>query len=133
VALGRPSLRRERAPRGAQPAPPGSRRARALGGPPPADTAQARLGAPEVEGHHRRQPRLGFGAFTPAGPGGAGAAGGTPSWASAYPHSADLFLSATFECDDQGRPLRGPGGGLRPRRYGLLVRWDEVLYLEVSW
>jgi hypothetical protein len=68
-----------------------------------------------------------FGAFTPGG------AGGMPSWASAYPRAADLFLSATFECDGQGRPLRGPGGGLRPRRYGLLVRWDEVLYLEVSW
>ena len=62
-----------------------------------------------------------FGAFSPDG------GGGQPSWASAYPHVADIYLSATFECDAQGRPLKEPDGGLRPRRYGLLVRWDDVL------
>ena len=53
------------------------------------------------------------------------------SYAAGYPDAQDLYLAETFECDpqsgefladDQDRPIS--------RGIGLLVRWEEVEYLE---
>jgi hypothetical protein len=52
------------------------------------------------------------------------------SYAAGYPEPQDLYLAASVEVDpetgefalDDGRPQLGPGG--------LLVRWEEVEYLE---
>lgn len=60
---------------------------------------------------------------------------GRRSYASGYPEDQDLYLSillqvdpstGEFRADDQGRPQ--PVEGLS----GLLLRWDEVEYLEVQ-
>lgn len=58
-------------------------------------------------------------------------ANGKRSYAAGYPETQDLYLAASVEVDaetgefalnDDGRPRLGPGG--------LLVRWEEVEYLE---
>lgn len=60
-------------------------------------------------------------------------ANGRRSYASGYPEPQDLFLAAAIELDPEtgvveldadGRPV------LQPR--GLLVRWEEVEYLEIT-
>lgn len=63
--------------------------------------------------------------------GGAYSANGKRSYAAGYPHPQDHYLAASvdvdpetgeFGLDDDGRPPLGSGG--------LLVRWEEVEYLE---
>jgi hypothetical protein len=58
---------------------------------------------------------------------------GVRSYASGHPEAGDLFLSeqlivdavtGAFTVDDDGRPLRPDGSP------GLLLRWDEIEYLE---
>lgn len=58
-------------------------------------------------------------------------ANGKRSYAAGYPEPQDLYLAASvevdpetgeFALDDDGRPRLGPGG--------LLLRWEEVEYLE---
>jgi hypothetical protein len=58
-------------------------------------------------------------------------ANGHRSYAAGYPEPQDLFLAASvfvdpdtgeFEVDDDGQPVLGSGG--------LLVRWDEIEFLE---
>lgn len=58
---------------------------------------------------------------------------GLRSYASGFPEAGDLFLSeqlvvdavsGAFELDDDQRPLRPDGAP------GLLLRWDEIEYLE---
>ena len=53
------------------------------------------------------------------------------SYAAGYPSAQDLYLVETVECepttgafvvDANDRPI--------PRGMGVLVRWDEVMYLE---
>lgn len=58
-------------------------------------------------------------------------ADGSRSYASGYPEDPDLYLvetvdvdptTGTFRVDDEGRPI--------PRGSAMLVRWEEVEYLE---
>ncbi|TFV56449.1 hypothetical protein E4P41_15730 [Geodermatophilus sp. DF01-2] len=58
---------------------------------------------------------------------------GLQSYASGFPEAGDLFsseqlivdpVSGAFELDDDARPLRPDGAP------GLLLRWDEIEYLE---
>lgn len=67
------------------------------------------------------------GTFTPA-------TSGPDSYAAGYPHDQDLYLTETVEVEsEQGRPVLDADGRVKPRGYGLLIRWDEIAYLEVRW
>jgi hypothetical protein len=53
------------------------------------------------------------------------------SYAAGYPNVQDLYLAETNECDPQtGELLVDSEGTLISRGIGVLVRWDEVEYLE---
>jgi hypothetical protein len=57
---------------------------------------------------------------------------GEDSYAAGYPEPADLFLSAEAVVDQAKEDfVRGDDGEPIKLRWGLLVRWDEVEYLEV--
>jgi uncharacterized protein DUF6338 len=59
---------------------------------------------------------------------------GPDSYAAGSPDGGDLYLTDTIELNPEtGRPLLGPDGSVIFRGYGLLIRWDEVAYMEVSW
>lgn len=53
------------------------------------------------------------------------------SYASGYPEPQDLFLINAVEMDPQtGRILRQSDGSVRVRDSSILLRWEEVEYLE---
>jgi hypothetical protein len=55
------------------------------------------------------------------------------SYAGGYPEPADLFLSRQCLVNPDGEDfVRGPGGEPISYGYGVLVRWEEVEYLEVT-
>jgi hypothetical protein len=55
------------------------------------------------------------------------------SYSGGYPEPADLYLSVTAEVDsDTGEFARGPDGNAILKDYGLLVRWEEVEFLEFA-
>jgi hypothetical protein len=48
-----------------------------------------------------------------------------------FPQPQELFLVQTVECDpDTGDFVYGSDDQVMPRPEALLVRWDEVQYLE---
>lgn len=56
---------------------------------------------------------------------------GRESFASPYPQPEALYLVRTVECDPStGAFLYGPEGGPIVRPMAVLVRWEEVQYLE---
>jgi hypothetical protein len=58
-------------------------------------------------------------------------AGGRRSYAAGYPEPQDLFLAAVAEVDPEtGEFTRDQKGAVTVFDSGLLVRWDEVEYLE---
>jgi uncharacterized protein DUF6338 len=55
------------------------------------------------------------------------------SYAGGYPEPADLFLSKEFHVDQEvGDFVPGQDGQPLPVGYGVLVRWDDVEYLQVT-
>jgi hypothetical protein len=53
------------------------------------------------------------------------------SYAAGYPEDQDILLSQTIVCDQSmGNMTPGPGGLPQFRNLAILVRWDEVSYLE---
>jgi hypothetical protein len=52
------------------------------------------------------------------------------SYAAGYPHDQDIYLVETVECDPMTGKFILDGQNPRLRGMGVLVRWDEVLYLE---
>ncbi|WP_261556407.1 DUF6338 family protein [Frankia tisae] len=62
-----------------------------------------------------------------------GARGGPASFAAGFPQESDLYLSETVHCDSQGRFIRGSDGGVKRRKVGVLLRRDDILYLEIIW
>jgi hypothetical protein len=61
-----------------------------------------------------------------------GTVDGRRAYASAYPESGDLFLSVGFQIDPTtGEFARDTAGSPILSGGGLLIRWDEVEYLEV--
>jgi hypothetical protein len=100
--------------------------ARVVAGPDPAPRAWDYLFQYDVDGWIRCRLRSGTwlgGAYADAN--------GKRSYAAGYPEPQDLFLAASVEVDpetgefvfdDAGRPRLGAGG--------LLIRWEEVEYLE---
>jgi len=56
---------------------------------------------------------------------------GARSYAAGYPHPQDLYLAEAVEVDpDTGEFLLDDCGDPVTRGHGMLVRWDEVEYLE---
>lgn len=100
--------------------------AKVLSGPDPAPRAWDYLFQYNIDGWIRCRLKSGTwlaGAYADAN--------GKRSYAAGYPEPQDLYLAASvevdsrtgeFRLDDDGRPQLGPGG--------LLVRWEEVEYLE---
>jgi hypothetical protein len=53
------------------------------------------------------------------------------SYAAGYPDAQDLYLVDTAECEPQsGRFVLADDGQPRLRGAGVLIRWEEVMYLE---
>jgi hypothetical protein len=53
------------------------------------------------------------------------------SYAAGYPDAQDLYLIETAECEPQtGRFILADDGQPRLRGVGILIRWEEVMYLE---
>lgn len=53
------------------------------------------------------------------------------SYAAGYPDAQDLYLVETAECEPQtGRFVLDDDGQPRLRGVGVLIRWEEVMYLE---
>jgi hypothetical protein len=52
------------------------------------------------------------------------------SYAAGYPNAQDLYLLDTAECETQTGKFILDGGQPKLRGVGVLVRWEEVLYLE---
>ena len=56
---------------------------------------------------------------------------GRPSYAAGYPEEQDLYLSVTAMIDpDNGAFAYDDDGGIQTLDGGLLLRWDEVEYLQ---
>lgn len=56
---------------------------------------------------------------------------GKKSYAAGYPEPQDLFLVVVAELDpNSGRFMRDEKGGVRLRESSILIRWEEVEYLE---
>ena len=56
------------------------------------------------------------------------------AYASGPPHEPDLYLSDTaVAVAGTGEFLHDDKGRLCLRGYGVLIRYDEILYLEVAW
>lgn len=67
------------------------------------------------------------GTFTPA-------TSGPDSYAAGFPHNQDLYLTDTVEVEpDRGRPLLDLDRKVKSRGYGVLIRWEEIAYVEVRW
>lgn len=58
--------------------------------------------------------------------------GGPKSYAAGYPEPQDLFLAETVETDPETGEFMLEADGRTPRLRGgsILIRWDEVEYLE---
>jgi hypothetical protein len=55
----------------------------------------------------------------------------TGSYAAGYPEDGDLYLSAVAEVDsDSGDFLFDQDGAVAFRDASLLIRWEEIEYLE---
>lgn len=55
------------------------------------------------------------------------------SHTSGYPEPADLYLSVAVEIDPEtGEFVRDDDGKPVRKGYGLLIRWDEVEFLEFA-
>lgn len=67
-----------------------------------------------------------FGAYTTS------PTSGLASYAAGFPHDADLYLAVTFRCDDNGWPIPNEDGQLQPMDLGLLIRRDEVAFLQFA-
>jgi len=53
------------------------------------------------------------------------------SYAAGYPDAQDLYLVETAECErETGRFVVDSEGKIKLRGAGVLIRWEEVLYLE---
>jgi hypothetical protein len=65
-----------------------------------------------------------------AGTYGAAARGRPSSHASRYPELQELFLADTAEVDGEGEIVKTEDGGTRMLGRGVLVRWDEMSYLQ---
>jgi hypothetical protein len=53
------------------------------------------------------------------------------SYAAGYPDAQDLYLVETAECEPEtGKFVLDPDNKPRLRGIGVLIRWEEVLYLE---
>lgn len=95
-------------------------------GPNPAPRAWDHLFATEADGWVRLRTKSGSwlgGVFADAN--------GRRSYAAGYPAPQDLFLSAAVDIDpDTGEFLLGPQGHIALRPGSLLIRWDEVEFLE---
>jgi hypothetical protein len=77
-----------------------------------------------------------LGAFAPAPSTSTSTSGsaGPDSYAAGFPNDQDLYLADTAEVDPAtGRFLLDAAGRPRLRGVGVLVRWDEISYLEVTW
>lgn len=61
-----------------------------------------------------------------------GRSGGSKrSYAAGYPDTQDLYLVETVECErETGKFVLDPDGKLKRREAGVLIRWEDVLYLE---
>jgi hypothetical protein len=57
---------------------------------------------------------------------------GLASYAAGYPHEADLYLAVTFACDENGWPILNENGQPSPTDLGLLIRRDEVAFLQFA-
>lgn len=58
---------------------------------------------------------------------------GRRPYASGYPESQDLYLPATLPLDpNSGEAITGQDGSMRLRKSGILIRWDEIEYLEFT-
>lgn len=100
--------------------------ARFFAGPDPAPRAWDHLFGIQADGWVRAKlksgPWLG-GAFANAN--------GRRSYAAGYPEKSDLYLAAAVDVDPEtGEFLLDDDGGVVLRPGGLLVRWEEVEYLE---
>lgn len=58
---------------------------------------------------------------------------GPDSYAAGYPHAQDLYLSDTVVVEPGSGQIQLTNGEPTFRGVGVLVRWDEVSYAEVSW
>lgn len=59
---------------------------------------------------------------------------GPPSLASRYPDPPDLYLSETAEAEPgTGNFVLDEDGRPKLRNTGLLIRWDEISYIELSY
>jgi hypothetical protein len=56
--------------------------------------------------------------------------GNLRSYAAGFPHPQDLYLVDTAEADRDGQFVTDDDGNVVLRGIGVLVRWDEVTYLE---
>lgn len=55
------------------------------------------------------------------------------SYVGGYPEPADIYLAPEAVVDQEGEDFaRGPDGKVIRLDFGVLVRWDEVEYLEVT-
>jgi hypothetical protein len=100
--------------------------ARVFTGPDPAPRAWDYLFQYEVDGWIRLRLKSGTwigGAYA--------AANGRKSYTAGYPEPQDLYLAAAVRVDpDSGEFVTGADGMVDILPGGLLVRWDEVEYLE---
>jgi hypothetical protein len=58
---------------------------------------------------------------------------GPNSYAAGFPHDQDLYLADTVDLDPASGRIQLVDGQPTFRGVGVLVRWDEVNYAEVSW
>lgn len=55
------------------------------------------------------------------------------SFVGGYPEPADIYLVDELAVDQDAEDfLRDEAGNVIPTGFGLLVRWDEVEYLEIT-
>lgn len=105
-----------------------ARWSRVFTGPSPAPRAWDHLFASRPDGWIRLRLKEGTwlgGAFSPPEGGELG------SYAAGYPDPQDLYLGRLAEVDPQsGAFLFDDAGQIRMASGGILIRWDEVLYLE---
>lgn len=61
---------------------------------------------------------------------GSGAGGALRSYAAGYPDEQDLFVADTAQLDVSGAPVLDSTGNPVMTGIGVLVRWDQVAYIE---
>ncbi|GAA3803516.1 hypothetical protein GCM10022403_041910 [Streptomyces coacervatus] len=98
-------------------------------GPAPAPSAWEHFFAtPELSGWMRLRLKSGewiCGSYTKS------PSSGIQSYAAGHPNSPDVYLAETAVCDPQtGQFIPDANGKLQPRQAGVLIRWDELSYIE---